>query len=65
MRIQFGAWIRNCDFVSNHGYGNTLGASTSNGYYTIVFDTNEEDGVAYKQILEKGYYDASNNEYWN
>ena len=65
MRIQFGAWIRNCDFVSNPGYGNTLGASTSNGYYTIVFDTNEEAGVAYNQLLEKGYYDASNNEYWN
>ena len=65
MRIQFGTWIRSCDFVSNPGYGNTLGASTSNGYYTIVFDSNEKADLAYKQLLEKGYYDATNNEYWN
>lgn len=68
MRIQFGTWIWNCDFVSNPGYGNIIGASTGNGYYTIytiAFDTNEEAHAAYKQLLEKGYYDASNNKYSN
>ena len=65
MRIQFGTQIRNCDFVSNPGCGNTIGASTGNGYYTIVFDTNEEAGVAYNQLLEKGYYDATHNQYSN
>ena len=64
MRIQFGTWIRNCDFVSNPGCGNTIGASTGNGYYTIAFNTNEEAHGAYKKLLEKGYYDASNNAYW-
>lgn len=65
MRIQFGTWIHSCNFVSNPGYSNSLGASTSNGYYTIVFDTNEEARAAYKQLLEKGYYDATYNQYSN
>ena len=65
MRIQFGTWIQSCDFVSNPGYGNTLCASTSNGYYTIVFDSNEKAHLAYKQLLEKGYYDATHNQYSN
>ena len=65
MRIQFGTWIQSCDFVSNPGHGNFINASTGNGLYTIVFNTEEEAHLAYKQILEKGYYDATNNEYSN
>ena len=65
MRIKFGTWIHSCEFVSNPGYGRTIGASTGNGYYTIVFKTNEEAHEVYKQLLEKGYYDATDKEYSN
>lgn len=65
MRIKFGTWIHNCDFVSNPGNSHIIGASTRNGYYTIVFNTEEEAHDAYNQLLEKGYYDATNNEYSN
>lgn len=66
MRIQFGEWIHSCNycnFVSSPVYGYAIDASTTNGYYTIVFDTYEEAYAAYRQLLEKGYYDASNNQY--
>lgn len=65
MRIQFGTWIHSCDFVSNPGNSHIIGASTGNGYYTIAFNTEKEAHEAYKQLLEKGYYDATNNEYSN
>jgi len=65
MRIQFGSWIQSCSFVSNPGYGNIIYASTNNGLYTIVFNNKEEAHQAYKQILKKGYYNASNNVYSN
>lgn len=63
MRIQFGTWILSCDYVSYLVDSSLIGAYTTNGYYVIAFDNSEEAQVAYKQILEKGYYDASNNEY--
>lgn len=65
MRIQFGTWIHNCEFVSNPGNSNLINAATRNGLYTIAFDTAEEANKAYKQILTKGYYDATNNIYSN
>lgn len=65
MRIQFGTWIQSCKFVSNPRYGNLINASTNNGLYTIAFDTEEEAHAAYKQLLEKGYYDATDNQYSN
>ena len=65
MRIQFGTWIHSCDFVSNPGNSNLINAKTGNGLYTIVFDSVEEAHLVYKQLLEKGYYDATNNEYSN
>ena len=65
MRIQFGTWIHNCEFVSNPGNSNLINALTKNGIYTIVFDTEQEAFMAYKQILTKGYYDATNNTYSN
>lgn len=65
MRIQFGTWIHECRMVSNPGYGKTIGAETKNGYYTINFNTEKEAHIAYKQLLEKGYYDASNSAYIN
>lgn len=65
MRIQFGTWIHECMFVSNPGYGNMINAATSNGLYTIIFDSAEEAHQVYKQILEKGYYDATGDKYQN
>lgn len=65
MRIQFGTWIHECKFVSNPGEANLINAATNNGLYTIVFKTKEEAHQVYKQILKKGYYDASYNEYSN
>lgn len=65
MRIRFGTCIHICYFVSNPGNSNLINASTDNGLYTIVFDTEEEAHKVYQQILEKGYYDATNNEYSN
>lgn len=65
MRIQFGTRIYSCIFVSNPGYSNIINANTKNGLYTIVFSTKEEANKAYKQLLEKGYYDASNEKYSN
>lgn len=63
MRIRFGSWIHSCDFVSV--IENIINAGTGNGLYTIVFKTDYDANIAYKQLLEKGYYDASNNEYSN
>lgn len=63
MRIQFGTWIQSCDFVSI--IGKSIQAKTGNGLYTIIFEKKEDADAAYKQLLEKGYYDASNNEYSN
>ena len=65
MRIKFGTWIHSCSFVSNPGNSNIINAATGNGLYTIVFDTEEEAHQVYDQILEKGYYDATCNEYRN
>lgn len=65
MRIQFGTWIHSCTFVSNPGYGNIINACTNNGLYSIRFDTIEEANYAYRQLLEKGYYNASSNWYSN
>lgn len=65
MRIQFDTWIHSCAFVSNPGNSNIINAATKNGLYTISFNTKEEAHKAYKQLLEKGYYDASNEVYSN
>lgn len=66
MRIQFGRRIHACDFVSHSANSTLMNAATvKNGLYTIAFDTEEEAEAAYKQILEKGYYDATNNQYSN
>ena len=65
MRIQFGTWIHSCTFVSNPGNSNIINAATNNGLYTIKFDTKEEAHKVYRQLLEKGFYDASNEVYNN
>lgn len=65
MRIKFGTWIHTCDFVSNPGYSNLINANTKNGLYTIVFESSKEAFDAYCQLLEKGYYDATHNNYSN
>lgn len=65
MRIQFGRCIRACKFVSHSANSTLMNAATDNGLYTIAFDTVEEADAAYKQVLEKGYYDATNNQYSN
>ncbi|WP_302327631.1 hypothetical protein [Enterocloster lavalensis] len=66
MRIRFGTWIHFCRFVSNPGgNSNIINACTSNGLYTIVFDTADEAKEVYNQILVNGYYDASDKEYRN
>lgn len=65
MRIRFGTWIHECKFVSNPGYGNMINAATSNGLYTITFDTEEKAHLVYEIILKKGYYDATNDKYQN
>ena len=67
MRIQFGNRIYRCDAVSRIGGFNStyMGASTPNGFYHIKFKKPEEANKAYQQLLEKGYYNATNNEYSN
>ena len=64
MRIKFGSWIQSCSFVSNPG-GRMMNASTDNGLYTIIFESEENAEEAYKKILEQGYYDATDCEYSN
>ena len=65
MRIQFGTRIQSCKFVSHPDNSCIINASTGNELYTILFNTDTQACFAYKQLLEKGYYDASNNEYSN
>lgn len=66
MRIKFGTWIQACTFVSYPGgTGRTINAATSNGVYTIYFNSEIDAQDAYDRLLIRGYYDASDREYSN
>lgn len=65
MRIKFSTWIQECSFVAHLDGERFINADTHNGLYTIVFKNEVDAKKAYIQILERGYYDASNNEYSN
>ena len=66
MRIKIDTHIWLCNFVGKTDNDNVIRADVPNGLYTIEFKTNEEAEIAFQQLLENGYYDATNDEVvWN
>lgn len=62
MRIRVKDCILLCDIVVYSKGNKLISASAQNRIYNILFITPEDAENAYNQLLEKGYYDAYDNE---
>lgn len=70
MRIQFGRRIKLCNNVTYSGNINKnkcliIATTCAGSVYSIVIEGESRAKKAYQQLLELGYYDASNDEYSN
>ena len=70
MRIQFGRRIKLCNNVTYSGHINKnryliIATTCAGSVYSIVIEGESRAKKAYQQLLELGYYDASNDVYSN
>ena len=63
MRVKFGKRIYLCTIATCSG--DCMLLTTNNGFYTVVFESDEAAQHCHTFLLENGYYDFSNCNYSN